>query len=906
MTTITEQLASTLFIQTHEVEDFIQTLNIHFNQHVTAKEVLAFLESYKSPKKKGKINLDHVIQHLEHEYIHKYTSENIATTSQFLSKIQSYIIHNFSFTEIKKILPFLLEITPVSVINHGYFVMILTMFKEGYDVKLFTNFIKFIRNDSRLPLIKKLFQSKKLHELISSKLSKTNINYILNILEVLADTHIVYDFNEVVNFSSFIQKTKVKIQKNEIKNYFMISNKINVLGYYYKYNSINSISFNRIINILYNYIQYHTFFNDIDSYILLESSSPSMINEIIRHNIHNTMKLIDIYSIHKRNKFDKQKTINYIFISNFIYKNKDIIDNNQIDWNNILFLLKNIEGSIENAIYLIDNSLEKIYILKNPKLYENTILLTKNIHRDNVSKIIKTEKWAASKNINVSIIDIIDTFLSSQSTFNTSDIQANLARKSLNSNQKKVIVINTLYQQNTPNINLFLSRIHLYQSLSDFCRYSSIEIHTYLHNKNIHDESLKDAIHFLKRRNKPQTYIFEFIQLVLELKKIQSPFKNPDQLIDDILFKTGIRTNAQKLLTTIKSYDIRFHVLEYCYIYTYIKEGLPNIDDIPQFIQSINPMAFLDFQQRLSFIANPSIKTSDELALMFNSITNDVLPRSFMHHSFQPLKHDMLTDFMTSYWNTAIHHTAHIQTVIHSLWDDICSEKRMYEIPSNGRAEIEAPAILTKYTNILSFKFIQEGLESPSIYVLALFRSNNDTPLAGTIVVNRDGSIKGFVDLINNRTYYFLVYYMIIATYHAFVIPQHREQHHSAHQEHSSRMQHEGTTIQQRSLPRIRRQSGASPLNDWYEAQAKATHTVIGHERYISKTFRAAHIKYLQAEKAGITLRPGHTWVQGHARGEATSIHENIYLDGDDLLKPTLFKAPDHLHHDLVKYFNLR
>lgn len=148
-------------------------------------------------------------------------------------------------------------------------------------------------------------------------------------------------------------------------------------------------------------------------------------------------------------------------------------------------------------------------------------------------------------------------------------------------------------------------------------------------------------MHFLKRRNKPQTYIFEFIQLVLELKKIQSPFKNPDQLIDDILFKTGIRTNAQKLLTTIKSYDVRFHVLEYCYIYTYIKEGLPNIDDIPQFIQSINPMAFLDFQQRLSFIANPSIKTTDELALIFNSITNDVLPQSFMHHSFQPLKHDM-------------------------------------------------------------------------------------------------------------------------------------------------------------------------------------------------------------------------------------------------------------------------
>lgn len=141
----------------------------------------------------------------------------------------------------------------------------------------------------------------------------------------------------------------------------MISNKINVLGYYYKYNSTHSIGFNRIINILYNYIQYHHFFNDVDSYILLESSSPSIINEIIRYQIHNTMKLIDIYSIHKRNNFHKQKTINYIFISNFIYKykNKDVIDNNQIGWNDILVLLKNIEGSIENIIYLIDNSLEK-------------------------------------------------------------------------------------------------------------------------------------------------------------------------------------------------------------------------------------------------------------------------------------------------------------------------------------------------------------------------------------------------------------------------------------------------------------------------------------------------------------------------------------------------------------------
>ncbi|MBM7846758.1 hypothetical protein [Herpetosiphon giganteus] len=379
-------------------------------------------------------------------------------------------------------------------------------------------------------------------------------------------------------------------------------------------------------------------------------------------------------------------------------------------------------------------------------------------------------------------------------------------------------------------------------------------------------------------------------------------------MIDDILFKTGLRVNAQKLLGIIKSYDTRFHLLEYCYIYTYTKEALPTIENIPQFLKSIKPMTFVDFQQRLSFISNPSTVTVDQLILMFNSITNDLLPNHIINHNHQLLSVDNLTNFMTSFWNSNIHPRPHIHAVIKNLWDDICSEQRMYEIPSDGRAEIEAPTILTKYTNILSFKFIQEGLEAPSIYVLALFRSNGDKPLAGTITVNRDGSINGFVDLINNKTYYLLLQYVIIANYHALVIP-----HYNAHPSqkynqatHRPHINHEITTPQQRQIQRVRQSSTTSSLNDWYEAQAKAIHAVVGHERFISKTFRAAQIKYLQSEKAGIKLKPGYTWVQGHSRGDATFTHGTITLDGDDLLKPTIFKAPEHIQTDLSKYFNIR
>ncbi|MFD3163711.1 hypothetical protein [Herpetosiphon sp. NSE202] len=905
MTEAIEQLASKLSVENSEIEDFLKKLSIRFDQPVTAETVLE-LTTFKE-----NFTFDTISQHVEQRLIYNYIRENVNLLNKETLQLQNYIHNIISYKDIKFIYPKIeIQITkPILDIKHLE-IMIIIYKSElnikiinyinnfGYGLKKFgyiNNFTNLIMRMYKLNLHNKLDYIKKINHKYFIHLDK--------ILNTLSNYDLTTNIDNIFNLLFYIQNNKLNIPNSINPKLFSSSNiDINrLLTLSLNYND-KQFFINSIVNISNKYIGVYNK-NDLYYLLLLEIKLPLFTQNYDLTKAKGLISLNEIYNEYRDNDYKTFSIVNFIEIKIFIIENINLFPKSTRNESRFLILNKSSK-SIYNMIYFLKLSLNKKVFIENIEFYMNLLFRINKLSINSINKLISIESYAIINKIN------LDNTYKKLLDMNIENHTENQIIKIITAKTIRDIpnTINQIQNINIDNINLFKSRKNLYYKIANLSNKDIYEIHTFLNkNRSITDEHLKDTINYLSKRNTVQTYIFEYIQLVPELRKVQSPIKHPDDLIDDILFKTGLRVNAQKLLSIIKSYDTRFHLLEYCSIYTYTKEALPNIENISQFLNSIKPMTFVEFQQRLSFITNPSITTVDGLILMFNSITNDLLPRNIMNYNHQLLNGDTLTHLMTSLWNPNIHHKSHIQTVIKGLWDDICSEQRMYEIPSEGRAEIEAPALLTKYTNILSFKFVQEGLEAPSIYVLALFSSNGDKPLAGTITVNSDGSIKGFVDLINNKTYYLLIQYMIIANYHALVIPHHNEYPVRHHQQanYRPRINHEITMPQQRQIPRVRQASITSSLNDWYEAQSKAIHAVVGHERFISKTFRAAQIKYLQAAKAGITLKPGHTWVQGHARGDATFTHGTITLDGDDLLKPTIFKAPEHIQNDLSKYFNI-
>ncbi|ABX04951.1 MAG TPA: hypothetical protein DEF47_10905 [Herpetosiphon sp.] len=132
-------------------------------------------------------------------------------------------------------------------------------------------------------------------------------------------------------------------------------------------------------------------------------------------------------------------------------------------------------------------------------------------------------------------------------------------------------LINEFKNKKLDNINLFKSRIILYNKITNYSNKDIFELHIFLNkNRYITDLHLKDTITYLSKMNIVQTYTFEYIQLVAKFRKPNFPFKNPDLLINNIFYKTGLKINIQQLLSIVENYNTAFEFLDYCYIYIFI------------------------------------------------------------------------------------------------------------------------------------------------------------------------------------------------------------------------------------------------------------------------------------------------------------------------------------------------
>lgn len=231
-------------------------------------------------------------------------------------------------------------------------------------------------------------------------------------------------------------------------------------------------------------------------------------------------------------------------------------------------------------------------------------------------------------------------------------------------------------------------------------------------------------------------------------------------------------------------------------------------------------------------------------------------------------------------------------------WQTILSTKRQYQVPSNGRAEVEVPVQIASLINLHSVRFVQERVKAPGLFIQFKFR----TPaLLGIIRIDPSGEITGFHELIDDLWYRALIQAVAFSHYRDLVVPSQIQQssplpaHRQPTRKQASTPGHHTT----RAFPLQRPQKKQYSLADWYESQEIARHSVRGHTRWIASDFVASGDKHLQARRAGVTLQHGYTWVIEHERGNPKPT--KIPLEGEDLLEHTIFTSPPRAEAELEK-----
>jgi len=209
------------------------------------------------------------------------------------------------------------------------------------------------------------------------------------------------------------------------------------------------------------------------------------------------------------------------------------------------------------------------------------------------------------------------------------------------------------------------------------------------------------------------------------------------------------------------------------------------------------------------------------------------------------------------------------------LWKDITSNKREYAIPSQGILVIETENDIAEYTYLKSLRVIQEGFYAPSIKIELYFHIPTikyDT--VENVIIQKDSSITGFIDKINNQGYITMLRYLLIATYHALVVPETSKPTHGSRYSYRGQSSNNYYSDSRRSLPRTKGESNRVSIHNWHQSLSKSQHIVVAHKRFIEDGYDAPHDKYLQAKAAGVILELGYTWVQEHTRGGIDS-HPN-------------------------------
>jgi hypothetical protein len=233
-------------------------------------------------------------------------------------------------------------------------------------------------------------------------------------------------------------------------------------------------------------------------------------------------------------------------------------------------------------------------------------------------------------------------------------------------------------------------------------------------------------------------------------------------------------------------------------------------------------------------------------------------------------------------------------------WRDICSEKRHYQVPSQGRAEIVASAELYELITLDSVRFVREGVKAPGVYIQ--FKFTPPFAAIGIVKIQPDGTIVGFHKFINDAVFQGLIEAIALSYYRDLVVPriEYFSQEKLTHAPSKTRT----SKKQSRPKPLPRKRVIASitakhSLAEWHEAQHRIRHPVVGHTRWIKHNYRANGEKRKEAEAAGVKLLPGFTWVREHKRGKQAN--DGLVLEGEDLATHTIFLPPSRASEELAE-----
>ena len=244
-------------------------------------------------------------------------------------------------------------------------------------------------------------------------------------------------------------------------------------------------------------------------------------------------------------------------------------------------------------------------------------------------------------------------------------------------------------------------------------------------------------------------------------------------------------------------------------------------------------------------------------------------------------------------------------------WREINNEKRRYQVPSKGRAEIMVSDRLKNLIDLNLVRFIQEGIAPPGVFLEFEF---SEPSIVDTVIVKNDGSIEGFHESVGvDDSFRIIIEAVALAYYRDLVTPGKVSYYERDSGGPRTKRSLNSLSPKPRELPRPQhvplhikntpRLKGRQSyhLYAWHEAQERARHGVVGHIRWIGRSFIASPRKQRQAwEVASIKLRPGYTWVIEHERGEPGSSGLRLSPDGC-LMEITLFLPPERASVELDK-----
>jgi len=225
---------------------------------------------------------------------------------------------------------------------------------------------------------------------------------------------------------------------------------------------------------------------------------------------------------------------------------------------------------------------------------------------------------------------------------------------------------------------------------------------------------------------------------------------------------------------------------------------------------------------------------------------------------------------------------------------------RVYQIPSEGRAEIQTFDLLKDLMGLRLIRFVQEGVRSPGVFL----RFEFEEPSSIGIVKVEGNDVEGFHKLVKDERLCALVETITLSYYRDLVTPG--KVYHSSSKGRRKTTSKPPRPKRPRPLPRPRvlpsyvtpiEPRQAYSLDEWYKAQRRARHYVTGHVRRIGGGFEASWGKKQLALEHGVILRPGETWVVEHEKGML--IGGWLELDGENLQERTLFLPPERASHEL-------